>query len=183
MTLIKFDHVRKKYIPFEYNFIIKKDDIIILDGENGRGKTTLIHLLLKFIKPDSGKIISKNLKVSYVSEEQTLPVFMTGNEYLKELERIKRGKKDDELINELKVPLNKPIKDLSRGNRQKLILIGSFIGNNDMLIFDEPTHSLDVSSINIFTNYLEKLKSKTTMLIVTHDKEPFYHLEPTILKI
>jgi len=94
MPLIKLDHAGKKYLNRTFDLEINEKDFILVSGENGNGKTTLIHLLLGFTHPDLGTVQSKKLKIGYLPEKAMLPSFVQVMKYLETLSRIKKSKID-----------------------------------------------------------------------------------------
>lgn len=183
MTLVKLTNATKYYLDITYNVEIKKNKIHLIKGDNGVGKTTLIHLILNYIKPDKGEVKRyKDFKSSYVSEHQIIPHFLKAENYLDDLCRIKNGKVDEYLLENFKVPLNKLIKELSFGNRQKLILLGAFIGDDDLLILDEPTNGLDQEGINILVQRLKE-EIKKTIIIISHEHKHFESLKPAVINL
>jgi len=177
MPLIKLSNVRKNYLDHTFDLEIDKHDFILLSGENGRGKTTLIQLLLGFIYPDVGSIESKKLKIGYLPEKTMLPLFVKVIVYIETLARIKKSKIDLDLLYELRIPITKSIHELSKGNQQKLAIFSTFMGNPDLVILDEPLSGLDAESIDFFSNYLISQKNRGLGLIIsTHQPERFINL-------
>lgn len=167
MTLIKFIDVSKKYLNINYNITINKNDKLLLTGKNGIGKSTFVKILVNYIKADSGNVIKKNLKVSYLEELIYLPKFLTAKAYISTIEEITGCKRSDNLMEIFQIPLNKKINQLSKGNKQKLAIITRFIGNYDLIVLDEPLNGLDLESKKLFLEYLNYLENQT-ILIVTH---------------
>ncbi len=69
---------------------MKKNDFILVSGENGKGKTTLIELILGFKHPDQGVIDKKRLKIGYVPEMNMLPPLIKASDYLETLSKVKK---------------------------------------------------------------------------------------------
>jgi ABC-2 type transport system ATP-binding protein len=177
MPLIKLISVRKNYLNQTFDLEIEKHDFILLSGENGNGKTTLIHLLLGFINPDVGFIETKKLKIGYLPEKAMLPLFVKVIVYLETLARIKKSKLDLDFLYQLKIPIMKSIHELSKGNQQKLAIFSTFMGNPDLVILDEPFSGLDAESADTFSDYLIKQRSLGLgLLISTHQPERFTHI-------
>ena len=66
-----------------------------------------------------------------------------------------------------KIPLNRKIHELSKGNKQKLAIVARFIGSYDLIVLDEPLNGLDINTKKLFLDYLEDSNNQT-LLIVTH---------------
>ena len=126
-------------------------------GPNGAGKSTTIRLLLDLIRPTAGaaRILGLNAQVDsvevrrqvgYVPGDLRLSDQLTGREQLDSLVRL-RGSVDrslrDELCRRFGVVLDRPIRALSRGNRQKIGLVQAFMHRPQVLVLDEPTSGLD----------------------------------------
>ena len=126
-------------------------------GPNGAGKTTTIRTLLDLIRPTSGDALLFGLdsransrevrgRTGYLPGEMTLYDRLTGREVLTYTANL-RGGVDwgfvDELAERLDSDLSRPVRTLSRGNRQKLGLIQAFMHRPELIIMDEPSSGLD----------------------------------------
>jgi ABC-2 type transport system ATP-binding protein len=126
-------------------------------GPNGAGKTTTIRLLLGFIRPTAGRAeifgadcqrdpAAVHRRVAFVPAEASLWPSLTGAETLHLLGRL-HGQADssytDELIARFDLDPSKKVRAYSRGNRQKVLLIGALMTRADLLVLDEPTSGLD----------------------------------------
>lgn len=167
MTLIEFIDVSKDYLNINYNITIKKNDKLLLTGCNGIGKTTFVKILVNYIKHDSGTIVKDELKISYLEELIYLPKYLTANEYIKSIEDITGSYRCNKLMGIFKIPLNRKIHELSKGNKQKLAIVARFIGSYDLIVLDEPLNGLDINTKKLFLDYLEDSNNQT-LLIVTH---------------
>ena len=126
-------------------------------GPNGAGKSTTIRLLLDLIRPTEGRVLVLGLdsrrdgvaarrRVGYLPGDLRLYERLTGREQLESLARL-RGAVDeallDSLVERFGVIVDRPISELSKGNRQKLGLVQAFMHRPDLLVLDEPTGGLD----------------------------------------
>jgi ABC-2 type transport system ATP-binding protein len=126
-------------------------------GPNGAGKTTTIRLLLGLTQPTAGRAeifgadcqrdpVAVHRRVAFVPAEASLWPSLTGAETLRLLGRL-HGQVDeayrDELIARFDLDPGKKVRTYSRGNRQKVLLIGALMTRADLLILDEPTSGLD----------------------------------------
>jgi ABC-2 type transport system ATP-binding protein len=126
-------------------------------GPNGAGKTTTIRLLLGFIRPTAGRAeifgadcqrdpAAVHRRVAFVPAEASLWPSLTGAETLHLLGRL-HGQADwsyrDELIARFDLDPSRKVRAYSRGNRQKVLLIGALMTRADLLVLDEPTSGLD----------------------------------------
>lgn len=193
---IEFKNIKLNYgnkqIFNNLNLTIEPNSHVGIVGEIGSGKSTLLKLLVGLIKFD-GSILIDNMDVSnydflalakniaYIPQTPKLfnrTVFDNlnyGSNYsenqikniLKKLDvlDIFMGLKDG-----LQTSVGKNGEKLSGGQRQLLYILRSFIQNKKILLFDEPTSSLDVQSKKHLINLLKKLNDKT-ILMITHDKD------------
>jgi len=126
-------------------------------GPNGAGKTTTIRLLLDLIRPSEGRAeifgidcqrraVDAHRRVAYVAGETSLWPSLTGEETLHLLGRV-HGNVDEaykaELIGIFELDPSRKVRALSKGNRQKVVLIAALMVRPDLLILDEPTSGLD----------------------------------------
>lgn len=126
-------------------------------GPNGAGKTTTISMLVDFIRPTEGKInifgldsvaqsVEIRKRVGFLAGDFALDGSLTGMQQLEYLGNLRGGvakTRIAELGRRFECRLNRPIKTLSRGNKQKVGLISALMHDPELLIFDEPTSGLD----------------------------------------
>ena len=126
-------------------------------GPNGAGKTTTIRLLLGLHRPTAGRAelfgvdawrdpVRAHGRVAYVAGEPFLWPGLTGAETLAFLATLRGGTDEtyrDVLVDRFALDLDKKVRALSKGNRQKVQLIAAFASRADLLILDEPTSGLD----------------------------------------
>ncbi len=177
MHLIELREAKKHYCPQSFNLIIEAHDFIVISGENGKGKTTLLELILGFKRPDLGFVNKKKLKIGYLPEVMMLPPLIKVSEYLETLAKVKKDRLSEELIHLFDIPLFKYIYQLSKGNQQKLAIISTFIGKPDLIVLDEPLTGLDQTSMLDLKAFLKKKKeSGLSILISTHNPDLFKDL-------
>ena len=151
------------------SFDIKEGEIFGLMGPNGAGKTTTLRSMLNLIKSNSGetKIFSKTLlnlskiemsSISYLPGEFEMYGNLTGKEYLRYLSNLRNAKTDNTniLAERLELDLNKKIKTLSKGNKQKIGIVMAFMNNPSVAILDEPTSGLDPLKQQEFQNIVKE---------------------------
>ncbi|HET8991387.1 MAG TPA: ABC transporter ATP-binding protein [Acidimicrobiales bacterium] len=126
-------------------------------GPNGAGKTTTIRLMLDLIRPQRGAVrlfgldarrdaVAVHRRLGYLPGELALYERLSARETLAHVARL-RGGPDEATVerwaSELDLELDRPVRALSRGNRQKVGLVSAFMNEPDLLVLDEPTVGLD----------------------------------------
>ncbi|HEX7069481.1 MAG TPA: ABC transporter ATP-binding protein [Rhodothermales bacterium] len=150
-------------------------------GPNGSGKTTLIKCVLGLVRPDAGSITiagrwpagsSEGRRViGYMQQAGRFPENLTGREVIELLKRVRGGgdATDDELIRtlDLEPELDKPIRTLSGGNRQRLSALVAFLFRPEILILDEPTVGLDPVASSILKDRILRARAEGQTVILT----------------
>lgn len=182
MKYIKCENITKSFgnniVLNKFNYEFNSDNINFITGANGIGKSTLISCILEFLKFD-GAITSNLEKIAYQPEKVVLPDYMKAKDYLVLIGKIYKQnceKRINELIElfSLEEVLKKDIIKLSKGMRQKIVLIQTLMVEADAYFFDEPLSGLDPTSQEKFRKELEKLWRKDKLIIiVTHFIEQF----------
>jgi ABC-2 type transport system ATP-binding protein len=165
------------------NLDVAEGAIYALVGPNGAGKTTTIKILMNIFQAtggtaeilgiDSRKIAARTLaSIGYVSENQDLPLWMTVRDFLAYLRPFYPTwdtKLEDELIQRFELPLDRKLKDLSRGMRMKATLAGSLAYHPKVIILDEPFSGLDPLVRDQLIEGLLARSSESTTLVSSHD--------------
>jgi len=181
--VIEAKHVFKSFeerpIVKDFSCRILRGDRIGIIGPNGSGKTTLIKLLLGMIMPDKGNIRrAKNLDVaSFDQNQSSLDLDLTPWQTLCEhggdqvmvqgTPRHVMGYLKDFLFDR-KQALT-PLKNLSGGERNRLLLAKILAKPSNLLILDEPTNDLDMETLDLLQEYLSDYQG--TLLLVSHDRD------------
>lgn len=150
---------------------IQFGDRLLITGPNGAGKTTFIKMLLSKVQPDSGTITpGTKLNVGYLPQEEDLLSDSTvTEEFLRHVE-IEEGLAR-RTLHRFKLTaddVNKKIKQLSSGERSRLILAILMTQKANCLILDEPSNHLDLEVLESLEAALEKFKG--TLIVVSHDR-------------
>ncbi len=141
----------------DLDFTVEAGEVFGFLGPNGAGKTTTIRLMLDLIRPTNGRLsvfgldsrrdsVEIRRRIGYLPGDLRLYERLTPREllryfaHLRGLPSITRG---ELLAERLELDLDRRIKELSRGNRQKVGLIQAFMHEPDLLVLDEPTNGLD----------------------------------------
>ncbi len=173
------------------SFTVNDGEIFGLLGENGAGKTTTFRIIMGLLSPDEGSVTlndkpidySVTDKIGFLTEERSLQTKLTVEEQLKFYGSLKGinenelNKRIDKLLKEFDLidSKKKKIKELSKGNQQKVQFISSIINNPKLLILDEPFTGLDPINVAKFKEYIRELQKKGTIIIFSsHQME---HIE------
>lgn len=139
------------------NLDVHRGEVFGFLGPNGAGKTTTIRSLLNLIRPTHGQATVLGLdcqrqsmqvrrNVGYVPGEFSLYESLTGEQFLRFIAGL-RGGVDYQVVNDvagrLDCDLRRPIRELSRGNKQKICIVQALMNRPDLLLLDEPTSGLD----------------------------------------
>jgi len=136
---------------------VRSGEVFGFIGPNGAGKTTTIRLLLDLIRPTRGRLrvlgqdprsggATLRRRLSYLPGELPLDGRQSARELLTFLGNLRGGvaqEQIDRLAERLKLDLSRPIRGLSKGNKQKVGLVQAFMGDPALLILDEPSSGLD----------------------------------------
>ena len=164
----------------DVTFQVQPGEIFGFLGPNGAGKTTTIRVLMGFLRPTSGsaRIFGHDCwreatqvkeRVGYVPGDVRLWENMTGEQFLDFMAAFRARidpKRRQMLLERFRVELDRPIEQLSRGNRQKLALVQALLHDPPLLILDEPTSGLDPLMQHEFLTFLmeERERGKTIFL-------------------
>lgn len=183
--MLKIEGVTKYYGNFlavdNLSFTVKPGEIFGLLGINGAGKTTTFRMIMGLLEPTSGKITLNGKPIDYsvtdsigfLTEERSLLTKMTVKEQclfygtLKGMSKEKILSRLEELLVKFGIPeyMNKKIKELSKGNQQKVQFITAIINEPKLLILDEPFSGLDPFNVELFKKEIIEMAEKGSMII------------------
>ncbi len=161
----------------DFTTIITRGDRVGLIGPNGSGKTTLLRLLLGELTPDSGTIrIGTGLQIAYFDQmrEQLDPDRSVFDSVADGAEFIEIGGARKHVLGYLEDFLfapdrsRAPVRALSGGERNRLLLARLFTRPFNLLVLDEPTNDLDIETLDLLEELL--LEFSGTLLVVSHDR-------------
>ena len=166
------------------NLTVQPAEVFGFLGPNGSGKTTTIRCMLDLIRPSRGSIEIFGIdpqkhpqqvkaRVGYLPGGLVLEGDFTTRKYLKYLRRLRVDKRNWdallELAHRLDLPLDQKIETLSQGNRQKVGLLQSFVGQVPLMMLDEPTLGLDPLMQQEVLNIIrEEARRGTTVFFSSH---------------
>lgn len=179
----------------DVNLTVSKKECIGIIGPNGGGKTTLLKLILGFLKPKRGHIavLGKSPKgarqhLSYVPQrgnfEQDFPIYVEDVVLGGRLSHSPWlfSKKDRSKVREVLERLdissfaNEPLGSLSGGLMQRVLIARALVAEPDILLLDEPTANIDTKTQSKIFEIIQELRKEITILMVTHHLESVFHL-------
>lgn len=191
------DNGKERKILNNINYDFENGKMTVVTGPSGSGKTTLIYAIAGLIKNISGNIFFDNIDINSLKKEEDKDKFRLNNismvfqnlnlfSFLNVEDNIlmpfyaKKMRVDDKIRKNLSEYLKllnlegiekKSISSLSGGEQQRVAIIRAIMQNSKIILCDEPTASLDSENVEIFMNYLTKIKKETnhTIIISTHD--------------
>lgn len=173
------------------NFSVKKGEIVGFIGPNGAGKSTTIKMMSGILTPTEGEIlingrnitkyrkeVVKNIGVVFGQRTQLNWDLRLGEtfELLRHIYQIDKAEFDETLnvmdgILGIKEIIDKPVRQMSLGQRMKGDLVASMLHSPDVLFLDEPTIGLDVATKYALRKFIKEINrvKKTTVILTTHD--------------
>lgn len=165
---------------FDVTFEVEKGEVFGFLGPNGAGKSTTIRHLMGYMKPQKGTAIIHGFntweqqekareKVGYLPGEISFLDGMNGLEFINlmaGMQGLKDKKRRNELIDRLQLEPKTPFRKMSKGMKQKVGIVVTFMHNPEIYILDEPTSGLDPLMQKVFIDLVleEKAKGKTFIM-------------------
>jgi len=170
-------HFDKHCIVREFSTSIMRGDRVGIIGPNGSGKSTLLKLLLAELKPDTGRVtMGTKLQIAYLDQQRHQ---LDGSKSVREnisdgSDHVTIGGRSRHIVSYMKdflfppERINSPVKSLSGGERNRLLLARIFTQPANLLVLDEPTNDLDVETLELLEDLLGNYDG--TLLLVSHDR-------------
>ena len=176
-----------KEILHNVNLTINEGDFIAITGPNGGGKTTLLKIILKLIKPQNGTVIyfrsqtmSDRMFVGYLPQKNMIDshfplsvkdVISSGLLSDNKMSKDEKNKLADQMVRTLglEAKANHPIGELSGGQMQRVLIGRALISSPEILILDEPLSYLDKFFENKIYEILKEIAPRTTIVLVSHE--------------
>ncbi len=198
--MIEFKNIEKRFGKYEVlkniSLNIEPGKITAIVGPNGSGKTTIIKSILGLVKPDSGEILINNVSVikeflyrkeiGYMPQVASFPDNLTVSEVFNMISDLRKQQINGsaEIIKTLNLQpeLNKKIRTLSGGNKQKVSACIALMFNPKIIILDEPTAGLDpVAAANLKKKIIEQRNAGKTIILTSHIMAEIEELSDNIL--
>ena len=169
--------LQQKVVVSDFSCRLQRGDKIGLIGPNGAGKTTLLRLILGELAADTGTVrLGTKIQVAYFDQFRTqldeeaalVDVISPGSDYV-EIGNEKKhviGYLGDFLFAPQRA--RSPVKSLSGGERNRLLLARLFARPANVLVLDEPTNDLDIETLELLEQLLQEYKG--TLFLVSHDR-------------
>lgn len=205
MEKIVFSHKEEKLLE-NFSLEMKKGELVGIAGKSGKGKTTLINLLLGFFEPQSGAILINDKPASAPERQQywkniayvRQDPFLVYDSILTNITMGENHFDSDRLSNTMKVTgvdvlasqyrggldniITESGKNISGGQRQRIAMARALYKNADVLILDEPFNELDKITENKLLQYCKELaESGKIVILITHNDESLSFCSKTIL--
>ncbi|MCZ4294519.1 ABC transporter ATP-binding protein [Vibrio sinaloensis] len=170
--------IEGKSIVSDFSFNILRGDRIALIGPNGCGKSTLLKLLLDELKPSQGKLhCGTKLEVAYFDQYREVldPEKSVIDNLADGKQEVMVGGRQRHALSYLQDFLfaphraRTPVKALSGGEKNRLLLARIFLKSNNLLVLDEPTNDLDIETLELLEDLLANYQG--TLLLVSHDRQ------------
>lgn len=190
-TTIELSNISKSYdgrqLIKDFTYIFLKNDRIGFIGTNGCGKTTLMKIIMGEIEPDGGEVIKgQTVKIGYYAQEiQFMDPDMRVIDYIRNTAEYVKTKDGTATASQmLEKFLFTPkaqyslIRNLSGGERRRLNLLKVLMMAPNILVLDEPTNDLDITTLRILEDYLDSFEG--IVITVSHDR---YFLDRVVHRI
>lgn len=171
---VSFSYDHKKPILAEASFSVRENAKLTIVGQNGAGKSTIFKLMTGELKPQEGEIhIKKGATIGIAKQvipakdlEKTVEEFFAAAFKEKKYDLERDINRVLEVVN-FPVKHDRKLKDLSGGQKARLLLAYAIIQEPDILLLDEPTNNLDKAGIDHLTGFL--IGYEKTCIVISHD--------------
>ena len=185
--VIEIKEVSKSYdkkVLDKVSFTVEPGSIMVITGPSGKGKTTLLNIMMGLVSPDSGEVIGIPEKKSCVFQEDRLLENFTVEENLKLVSELPVEKLKEEcsvLLGEKE--FSQKVREFSGGMKRRVSILRALLTSSEVIFMDEPFKGLDAELKEKVIRYtLEKQKDRT-LFVVTHDMSEAEQLGATYFKI
>ncbi len=185
--VIEIKEISKSYdkkVLDKVSFTVEPGSIMIITGPSGKGKTTLLNIMMGLISPDSGEVIGMPEKKSSVFQEDRLLENFTVEENLKLVSDLPV----EELKKECSILLgekefSQKVREFSGGMKRRVSILRALLTSSEVIFMDEPFKGLDAELKEKVIRYTLEKKKDRTLFVVTHDTSEAEQLGATYFKI
>lgn len=185
--VIEIKEISKSYdkkVLDKVSFTVEPGSIMIITGPSGKGKTTLLNIMMGLISPDSGEVIGMPEKKSSVFQEDRLLENFTVEENLKLVSDLPV----EELKKECSILLgekefSQKVREFSGGMKRRVSILRALLTSSEVIFMDEPFKGLDAELKEKVIRYTLEKKKDRTLFVVTHDISEAEQLGATYFKI
>ena len=186
--MIKANHLKlklgEKLIFQDFSFSVKKGDKVCISGPSGKGKSTILKMLMAYVIPSQGSIEINKLKINpeninairnqiiWIPQNINLPV-NNGLELMSLMELTGKRIRVEDLLEQLGLEasiLNSDFSQISGGQKQRIIIAICLSIDKEIILMDEPTASLDEDSIDKLISCLSSFQDKTIVSASHHQR-------------
>jgi ABC-type multidrug transport system fused ATPase/permease subunit len=175
------------------SFKIQKKEFVGIFGPSGSGKSTIVDLICGLLSPQKGKILINGFDIDNINIRKwresigyiTQSVYLIDGSIKENISFNRENISNDKILNVLKLvgadlfvnkkekklstKINLRTSNLSGGEKQRIGIARGLLGDKSLLIFDEPTSSLDSVNEKKIISIIKKLKGKKTIILISHD--------------
>jgi len=169
------------------NLSLLKESINCLMGPSGKGKTTILNLIMGLIKLDTGELLGNSgLQIAAVFQEDRL---IEHWDALKNISLVCDKLIEKEYILQelqqlgIEESTGKPVRDFSGGMRRRVAIIRALLAKSDLVIMDEPFRGLDIDLKEKVIKYIKEKTKGKTVIVVTHEIEDVMQLEGNLIAL
>ena len=176
MAVVMLENVSKSYgdatVFKDLTLSLDEGQVYGIVAPNGYGKTTLLRIILGILKPDSGKVVVKARRISYLPQDAEPIGVMSALDYivsyltLRGLDLTKARQKALEMLRYFNVP-NKEVDEMSGGQKQRVLLSAVLSFDACLYLLDEPLTYLDIEGITLLKGIIKRLKEGGKTVVIS----------------
>jgi ABC-type multidrug transport system ATPase subunit len=178
---------RGRQVLSDVDVDLESGDITAITGGNGSGKSTLLRILVGVSRPTKGKVTGRPSNVGYVPERFPSNERLTARSYLAHMGRIRglsgraAGRSTELLLDRLALAggMDTALRELSKGNLQKVALAQAVLVQPELLVLDEPWSGLDRSAHGVLAQIMTECAAGGGMVVFTDHREAVVHTNAT----
>lgn len=162
----------EKQVLKDLSLTLEPGKLYVLTGASGRGKTTLLHILLGLVPPDSGQVPT-DIRYSAVFQENRLLPRRSAVDNLRPVCRKQGREAVRNLLAEI-LPsdcLESPVETLSGGMQRRVAIARAMAAQSDVVVMDEPFTGLDIQTAGVVLDFILRHQQGRTIVIATHQLE------------